>query len=88
MALGFMAVFLMLGGLLLGIPGCITAVIARRRNQEEGDDQKIRKTATIGLTLSILGIAIVVILFAYALVFAPKVPPPDISTPIPSTAIP
>ena len=88
MALGFLGVFLMLGSLILGIPACITALIARRRNNEGGNDQKTNKTAAIGLTLGILGIAIVLILFAYALIFAPRIPPADISTPIPSTAIP
>ena len=79
---------MMLGGLVLGIAGCITALIARRRNKEEGDDQKIRKTPTIGLNLSILSVTVVLILFAFSLIFRTNTPTPDISTPVPSTPIP
>jgi heme/copper-type cytochrome/quinol oxidase subunit 2 len=88
LSLGFLAVFLMLGSLAVGIPGFLTGSIARRRNTAEGNDPQIQKTATTGRNLSIIGISIVVVLFAYALIFAPKIPPSDISTPIPSTALP
>ena len=77
-----------LGNLITGIPGCITAIIALRKNREEGNDQKIKRTATIGLILSVLGIAMAVIIFVYALIFGTNTPPPDISTPVPSTASP
>jgi len=87
-SLAFLVVFLFLGSLAAGIPGFLTGSIARRRNAEEGNDPQIQKTATTGRTLSITGIAIVVLLFAYGLIFAPKAPPIDISTPIPSTASP
>jgi len=87
-SLGFLAVFLLLGGLILGIPGLITGLNARKKNEEAGDNQTIRRIATIGLRLSVTGVTIVVILFAYALIFRTSTPPPDISTPIPSTAIP
>ena len=87
-SLGFMVVFLLLGGLILGIPGFITGLNARKKNEQEGDDQKFRRTATIGFRLSAAGITIVVILFAYALIFGTNAPLPDISTPIPSTASP
>lgn len=87
-ALGFLAVFLLLVGLIVGIAGLITVLIARIRNEKEGNDEKAARSATIGLVLNALGIGIIVILLAYAVIFAPKIPPVDISTPIPSTSIP
>jgi uncharacterized membrane protein len=77
-----------LGSLILGIPGCIIALIALRRNKAEGDDPSIKRIAVVGLVLGGLGIVTILILFAYALVFAPSIPPPDMQTPLPSTAIP
>ena len=84
-ALSSLIAILFLGGLILGIPGLITAMIALRRNREEGDDPVIKGIANVGLRLSILSVAIVVILFAYVLLFPRQIPPPD---PFPSTAIP
>jgi hypothetical protein len=84
-ALSSLIAILFLGGLILGIPGLITAMIALRRNREEGDDPGIKGIANVGLRLSILSVAIVVILFAYVLLFPRQIPPPD---PFPSTAIP
>jgi len=87
-SLAFLVVFLLLGSLATGIPGFLTGSIARRRNAEEGNDPQIQKTATTGRTLSIIGIVIVIILFAYGLIFTPATPPIDTSTPLPSTASP
>ena len=84
-ALSSLIAILFLGGLILGIAGLITALVALRRNQEEGDDPVIKGIANVGLRLSILSVAIVVILFAYILLFPQQIPPPD---PFPSTAIP
>lgn len=87
-ALSSLIALLFLGGLIVGISGLITAMIALRRNREEGDDPVIKRIANVGLRLSILSVAIVVILFAYILLFPQQVPPPDPTTPFPSTAIP
>jgi len=87
-ALSSLIAFLFLGGLILGIAGLITAMIALRRNREEGDDPVIKGIANSGLRLSIFSVAIVIILFAYILLFPQQIPPPDPTTPFPSTAIP
>ena len=84
-ALSALIALLFLGGLILGIAGLITALIALRRNREEGDDPVIKRIANVGLRLSILSVAIVVILFAFILLFPQQIPPPG---PFPSTAIP
>lgn len=87
-ALGFLAVFLMLGGVVLGIPGWLIAAVARHKNKAEGNDQKIRNTATAGLILNGLGVAAVVTLFVIARLLGPNTVPPVPLTPFPSTAIP
>jgi|SRR5919108_2479545 uncharacterized membrane protein len=84
-ALSALIALLFLGGLMLGIAGLITALIALRRNREEGDDRMIKRIANVALRLSILSVAIVVILFTYTLLFPRQIPPPG---PFPSTAIP
>ncbi|MEW6287400.1 MAG: hypothetical protein AB1509_14350 [Chloroflexota bacterium] len=88
LALGFLAVFLMLGGLVLGIPGWLIAAVARHRNNTEGNDQKTRKTAAAGLILNGSGVAAVVLLFGIAWLFGPNTAPPIPLTPVPSTASP
>ena len=84
----FLSLFLMLGGLLVGIPGCITALLALRKNRAEGDDPNIKKIATTGLIFSLLGVVMALIIIVSGWVFASNNPPPEINTPIPPTAIP
>lgn len=84
----FLAVFLMIGSLLVGIPGCITALLALKKNQAEGDDQNLKKMATTGLVLSLVGVVSVLAIIVSGWVFTTNNPPPDITPPIPSTAIP
>ncbi|HKY54012.1 MAG TPA: hypothetical protein VJM08_06885 [Anaerolineales bacterium] len=86
-ALSSLIAILFLGGLILGVAGLITALIALRRNREEGDAPVIKGIANVGLRLSILSVAIVVILFAYILLFAQRTPP-EPTPPFPATAIP
>ena len=84
----FLAVFLMAGGLLVGIPGCITALLALKKNKAESDDPNIKKIATAGLVFSLVGVASALVIIVSAWVFASNSPPPDITTPIPSTTVP
>jgi len=84
----YMAAFMMVGSLLVGIPGCITALLALKKNKAEGDDPNIKKIATTGLVLSLVGVVSALVIIVSAWVFASNNPPPDTTTPIPSTAIP
>ena len=88
LALGFWIVIFFLGGLILGIAGIITSLIALRRNKEGGNDPIVNRIANAGMRLSILSVAVVVILFSYILLFPRQIPPPDPTTPMPSTASP
>ena len=84
----YLAVFMMLGSLLIGIPGCITALLALQKNKAEGDDPNIKRLATTGLVLSVAGVVCALVIIVSTWVFASNNPPPDMSTPIPSTAVP
>lgn len=77
-----------IGNLITGLPGVIVAIIALRRNNVEEDDPNIKKMATTGLILSILGIVVAVIFFIVAWIFSSNNPPPPIVTPVPSTTVP
>ena len=48
---------LMLGSLVTGILGCLTAIITLRRIRGEAEDNTIKRRATLGFILSILSIA-------------------------------
>ena len=65
LSVGFLAAFLMLGSLAVGIPGCITALIALGKTMKEIGDKRIKKIATMGLILSSLGVFVVPLLFIY-----------------------
>jgi uncharacterized membrane protein len=84
----YLAVFMMIGSLLVGIPGCITALLALKKNKAEGDDQNIKKIATTGLVLSLVGVVSVLAIIVSGWVFTTNNPPPDITPPIPSTTVP
>lgn len=85
LSLGFWILIFLLGGLILGIAGMITSMIALRRNRENENDPILTKIANVGLRLSILSVAIVMILFSLILLFPNRIPPTD--PPLP-TAIP
>ena len=87
LALGFWIVIFFLGGLASGIVGVITAIIALQKNSQGGNDPIVTRIAKVAMRLSILSVAVVVILFSYILLFPRQIPPPDTTTPIPSTAI-
>lgn len=88
LGLAFLAVYMMLGSLLTGIPGLIIALLALNRNKAEGDDQAIKKIANTGLVFSILGVLGALVLIISAWIFASNNPPPAPTTPIPSTTVP
>jgi hypothetical protein len=82
------ALLLFLLSLLLGISATITALIALRRNKEEGDDQMLKKVANLGLVLGLFCAILILIFFGITWMLSSNAPPPDISTPIPSTTVP
>jgi hypothetical protein len=82
------ALLLFLVTLILGLSACITALIALKRNKEGGGDPAIRKIANLGLGLGLASIVIVLGIYATAWILSPNTPPPDISTPMPSTTVP
>lgn len=79
------AVLLFLGSLILGISGCIIALIALRKYREESNDQKIKRTAIVGLIFSILAVVIALAMIVSAWISASNNSLPDTSTPMPST---
>ena len=88
LGMAFLAVFMMLGSLLLGVPGLIIAWMALMRNKVEGNDVT-KRIATTGLVLNLLGILVALVLIISAWLYASNNPPSPIpATPIPSTAVP
>ena len=83
LALGFLALVLMLGGLLLGLLGLVISLIALRRKMKEGGENRKKGIAITGLVLSGLGVAIVCILLALVFFFGSSNPPPIMITPSP-----
>ena len=85
----YLAVFMMLGSLLTGIPGLIIAWLALNRNKAEGGDPVIKSIANTGLVFSLLGVLGALAMIFSAWIYASNNPPPPApTTPIPSTAIP
>ena len=85
----YLAVFMMLGSLLTGIPGLIIAWLALNRNKAEGGDSAIKRIASTGLVFSLLGIVGALLMIISAWIYASNNPPPPApTTPIPSTAVP
>ena len=85
-----LAVFMMLGSLLTGIPGCILALVALNRNKAEDGNATIRSIANMGLVFSLAGIlgALVILGFAWMDGFNNPNPPPIPLTPKPTTTVP
>jgi hypothetical protein len=85
-----LAVFMMLGSLLLGIPGCVLALVALNRNKVEGEDPAIKKIANTGLLFSVLGIigALVIIVFGWIGASSMPGPVPTPIAPKPTTSVP
>ena len=82
------ALLLFIVSLILGISASVTALIALKRNKGEGNDQTIKKMANLGLVLGLVSIVIILIFFASVWFLSSNTPPPDISTPMPSTTVP
>jgi len=72
--LGMLALSIMLGGLILGIPGFIMGVIALVRFRKRIDHNNIMRTATVGMILSCLGIATPIIFFVVPVLLDPSGP--------------
>ena len=83
------AFIIFLGCFIVGISGCIVAIITLRRNQAEGSDQGIKRIAFTGLVLSGLVIVFVGVLLIYVFFFNSSNPPPPVPiTPSPLIPMP
>ena len=82
------AAILFLGSLILGLPGCVIALMTFARIRKEGDDNKTLRTVILSLVLGGVGPAIVLILLAYIFLFNSSVPPPVLITPSPLVPLP
>ena len=74
-AMGVLAMSALLGGLILGIPGFIMGVIALIRFRKQRGHNRIMRMATVGISLSILGIATLLVFLLIPLLFDPLAPP-------------
>ncbi len=72
--LGMLALSIMLGGLILGIPGFILGIIALVRFRKRINHNNILRTAIVGIILSSLGIATLLILFVIPALLDPSGP--------------
>jgi uncharacterized membrane protein len=86
--LAVLAMLSFLGWILSGVIACVTALSALARNRREGNNTDTRKIATLGLKLGGLSVLIAVLIFIYVSIAASGNRPPNLPTPIPSTAIP
>lgn len=86
LSIGFMVIFIALGGFLLGLAGLVVSLIALRRMMKEGRDNTSKGVALIGLVLSGLVVIIVCVLLAYFFYGNPT-PPPVMITPSPLTPL-
>ena len=76
-----LALILVLGSLILGIPGLVTGFVALIRIRKQGDGNKIMPTTILGLVLSGFGIAVFLVYLAYIVLLSPPHPPPVEITP-------
>ena len=81
LSVGFLAAFLILGCLVVGIPGCIIALVTLIRIRRVGSDNETLRIVIIGLLLSGVGPAFVLIYLAFSLLFNNPTPPPVQITP-------
>ena len=81
MLYAYWALLILLGSLILGIPGCIIALVALIRISKDGSDNKTQRTVIIGLVLGGVGPAFILFYLAFGLLF-------DSSTPLPAPITP
>jgi hypothetical protein len=82
------ALLLLFISLVVGLSASITALIALNRTKDDGDDPMVRRLANLGLTLGLASVLLILIFIVVTWIFSSNAPPPDISTPIPATAVP
>jgi len=82
-SLGFLAVFLMFGGGIIGVPGWLTGSIARRNNKAGSNNPQIDKAASRGQILSAWGVGITMVIIVVALIIGRNIPPSGPVTPVP-----
>ena len=80
-AIGFMVLFIAIGGWLLGLVGLVISLIALRRIMRGSEENSSKGIAILGLVLSGLGVTIVCILLAFLFLFNSSTPPPVMITP-------
>ena len=84
----YWAFFIFLGSLILGIPGCLIALVALLRIRMEGIHSKTLRTVIISLMLGGVGPAFILIYLAFTLLFDSSSPPPVPITPSPLVPLP
>jgi len=72
---------LLLGSLILGLPGFVLALIALLRIRKEENIHKTPGMVIMGLALGGLGPAVILILLGYIILFNSSAPPPVMVTP-------
>ena len=77
----YLALLTLLGSLILGIPGCIIALVALIRIRKEGIHSKTLRTVIVSLVLGGVGPAFVLFYLAFVLLFDSSTPPPVPITP-------
>jgi len=77
----YWALLILLGSLILGIPGCMIALVALIRIRKQGSDNKTLRTAILGLVLGGIGPAFILFYVAFGLLFNPSTPAPPLITP-------
>jgi hypothetical protein len=85
-----LAVFMMLGSVLSGVPGFILALVALNRNKQQGENATIKNIANTGLVFSLVGIlgTLVILGFAWVDGFSNPNPAPNPLPPKPTTTVP
>lgn len=77
----YSALLVFLGSLILGIPGCMIALVAFIRISKDGSDKKTQRTVIIGLVLGGVGSAFILFYVGFSVLFYSPVPPPVSITP-------
>jgi uncharacterized membrane protein len=77
----YSAFLILLVSLILGIPGCIVAIIGLARIRKQGSDNKTLRTAILGLVLGGVGPAFILFYLTFGLLFDSSTPPPVMITP-------
>ncbi len=81
MLYAYWTLLILLGSLILGIPGCMIALVALIRISKNGSDNKTQRTVITGLVLGGVGPAFILFYLAFVMLFYSPAPPPVQITP-------